>query len=211
MDKFYKDNEVMVQSLMAIGVIKTPSIAKAFLTTPRHFFVPEKHIKYSYHDIALPTFKGQTISQPYTVAVMLEALSPEKGNKILDIGSGTGWTTCLLSRIVGSRGKIIGLEIEPELVEFSKKNIKKLKIRNVEIILGDGKKGYKLESPYDRVLINAGCNSIPELVVDQTKIGGRIVAPINANGHQELVLFQKIGEGELKRTNLGTFVFVELR
>jgi len=204
-------NKAMVESLIALGCLKNPRIIDAFLKTPRHIFVPKKNLNFAYYDIALPSLKKQTISQPYTVANMLEALSPDIGDNILDIGSGTGWTTCILSRIVGKRGYVTGLEIEPELVNFSKKNIKKLGIKNVEIILSDGKGGYNKNSPYDCVLINAGCDNIPKPVIEQTKRAGRIVAPINVNDHQELTLFQKISDEELTRTNLGKYIFIRLR
>ncbi|MEM5792765.1 MAG: protein-L-isoaspartate(D-aspartate) O-methyltransferase [Candidatus Aenigmatarchaeota archaeon] len=211
MINFIQENKNLIESLKALGVLKSKRIIDAFMEVPRHLFVPEEHLRYAYKDIALPSLQNQTISQPYTVAVMLEALSPEIGDRVLDIGSGTGWTTCLLSRIVGPKGKVIGIEIEKKLVDFSMKNIKKIGVKNVEIIQGDGKKGYKKYSPYDCVLINAAYDHVPKLVQEQTKIGGRIVAPINVNHHQELVLFQKTGEDNFTRINLGDFVFVELK
>ena len=98
-----------------------------------------------------------------------------------------------------------------KLVEFSRKNIAKTKLKNIELVCGDGKKGYPSNAPYDCVLINAACDSVPELVIDQTKLGGRIVAPINSGFHQEMTLFQKIGDDELTRINLGSYVFVKLK
>jgi len=211
MSKFEEENKALVESLAALGVLRTKRIINAFLEISRHWFVPERHIDHAYIDIALPTMKGQTISQPYTVATMLEALSPDIKDNVLDIGSGTGWTTCLLAKIVGKNGKVTGIELEPRLVEFSKNNIVKTNLSNIELVCGDGKKGYPKNSPYDCILINAACDSVPELVIDQAKLGGRIVAPINSDNHQEMALFQKIDNGELTRTNLGNYIFVELK
>ncbi len=102
MVNFDEENKALIESLVALGVLKTPRIIKAFLKVPRHLFIPKKYLSYAYKDIALPSLGSQTISQPYTVATMLEALSPDVDDNVLDIGSGTGWTTCLLAEIVGA-------------------------------------------------------------------------------------------------------------
>ena len=104
---FKEENKALVESLVTLGILKTPRIIKAFMEVPRHLFVLENYLPYAYSDIPLPTLGNQTISQPYTVATMLEALSPELGDNVLDIGSGSGWTTCLLAKIVGKKGKVI--------------------------------------------------------------------------------------------------------
>lgn len=211
MQELIQRNEALVESFVNMGILRTPRIIKAFLSCPRHLFVPDKYLKHAYEDIPLPTFNGQTISQPYTMAVMLEALNPSSGDKVLDIGSGTGWTTCLLAEIVGKKGLVVGIELNPKLAEFSKENIRKTQLKNIEIICGDGKKGYPKEAPYNCVLINAACNNVPEMVVEQVKIGGKIVAPINSIPFQEMVLFHKLSSGELTRINLGNYVFVPLK
>jgi len=211
MDNFKKENKALVESLIALGILKTPKIIDAFLKIPRHLFVPEKYLANSYLDIALPTLANQTISQPYTVATMLEALSPDDGDNVLDIGSGSGWTACLLTKIIGKKGKVTGIDIDLDLVQFAKKNISKTRLEDIEIILGDGKKGYPQNSPYDCILINAACNGVPGDVRDQLKLFGRLVAPINTDDHQEMILFQKVDERELSRTSLGNYVFVKLK
>jgi len=211
MVNFDEENKTLIESLVSLGILKTPRIIQAFLEIPRHLFIPEKYLSYAYSDIALPSLGDQTISQPYTVATMLESLNPGLGDNVLDIGSGTGWTTCLLAEIVGKKGKVTGIDLENKLIEFAKKNIIKTDLKNIELVCGDGKKGYPLNVPYDCVLINAACDGVPELVADQVKLGGRIVAPINSDGHQEMTLFQKIDDGELNQTNLGSYVFVRLK
>jgi len=211
MSEFEEQNKALVESLVALGVLETGRIIDAFLDAPRHLFVPEKYKGQAYRDIALPSIGGQTISQPYTVATMLEALSPDPGDNVLDVGSGTGWTTCLLGKIVGKKGRVIGIDIEPKLHEFAKKNIAKIDLKNLELVLGDARKGYSKNAPYHCALINAACDKVPDKVEEQVIMGGRIVAPINSDGHQEMILFQKIDEDEFTRTNLGTYVFVKLK
>jgi len=208
--KFEEKNKMLVESLVQQNVLKTKSVIHAFKKTPRHLFVPKKHLYVAYNDIALPTFLGQTISQPYTVAVMLEALQPSPGNKILEIGTGSGWSTCLLSRCVGPEGKVFSMEISIDLIQFAKDNIEKLKLKNIELVLENGKIGYAKHAKYDRVLINAACEKIPKKIIDQTKINGRIIAPVNDISGQKMVLAKKVSENKIEEEYLGWFAFVPL-
>jgi len=206
-----EENERLVEHLISAGALKTPRIIEAFKKTPRHLFVIEEYLPHAYDDVPLPTDCGQTISQPYTVAIMTEVLEPKPGNKILEIGSGSGYQAALLARCIGSKGKVITVELEVKLVEFSKKNLKRAKVENVEVIKWDGKGGYEKESPYDRCIITAACPKIPKPVLDQTKVGGKIVAPVNDFWGQKMLLLEKLSEEEFKTKNLGSFVFVPLR
>ena len=152
---------------------------------------------------------GQTISQPLTVAFMLEQLQPEAGDNILDIGSGSGWTSALLAQIVGSNGKITAIEIIPELKEFGEKNIAKynfIKKGIVQFICTDGSEGYKEEAPFDRILASAAGNEIPKAWKEQLKIKGRIVAPV---GNSIWVLIKK-SKKEFEETKHSGFAFVPL-
>ena len=209
--KFREQKERLIKNLILLGVLKTPRIIEAFRKIPRHKFVLKDYLKRAYNDIPLPTLRNQTISQPYTVAIMTEALDPRPGEKILEIGSGSGYQAALLSHCVGPNGKIITVELEPELVEFSKNNIKKIKLKNVKIINWDGKKGYKKESPYDKCMITAACKEIPKPVIKQVKIGGRIVAPVNDFFGQRMIVLDKLSDKKLEKKDLGSFVFVPLR
>lgn len=206
-----QQNERLVNHLVEVGALKTPRIIEAFRKTPRHNFVREDYLKHAYDDIPLPTMKGQTISQPYTVAIMTEALGPRPGEKILEIGAGSGYQAALLARCVEPKGEVITVELESDLVKFAKKNIKKLGIKNVRVICGDGKKGFKKEAPYDKCMITAACNEVPKPVIEQIKVGGRIVAPVNNFLGQKMMVIDKISEKEFKKKNLGSFVFVPLR
>jgi protein-L-isoaspartate(D-aspartate) O-methyltransferase len=204
-------NELLVKHLISTGALKTPKIIEAFRKTPRHLFVRRDYLNHAYDDIPLPTYHGQTISQPYTVAIMTEALSPKLGEKVLEIGAGSGYQAALIGRCVGQKGKVITIELESDLIEISKKNVKKVKLKNVLIIHGDGKLGYQKEAPYDKCIITAACDEIPKPIIEQVKIGGRIVAPVNDFLGQKMLVVDKISETEFKKEDLGSFVFVPLR
>jgi len=208
---FKEKKEALINHLVSVGVLKTPIIIEAFMKIPRHLFVRKDYLSCAYEDIPLPTYKGQTISQPYTIAVMTEALEPKPEEKILEIGAGSGYQAALLGYCVVPKGKVITVELEPDLVEFSKKNLKKVNLKNVKIVLGDGKRGYPKESPYDKCMITAACNEIPKPIVEQVKVGGRVVAPVNSLFGQSMIVLDKLSEKKYRKKFLGSFVFVPLR
>ncbi len=196
-------------SLIKDGWLKTPTIIKAFENINRADFLPEDEKDMADYNDALPIGFGQTISQPLVVAFMLEELKPRSGDKILDIGSGSGWTTALLSEIVGETGKVIGLEIVPELKRFGEENVSKygfIKKGIAEIIEADGSKGYEKEAPYDKILASASSAKLPPAWKDQLKIGGRLVAPIG----NSIWVFVRKNEKDFEVTEHSGFVFVPL-
>lgn len=200
--------ENLVESLKEEGVLKTPKIIEAFLKIKREDFVIDK--EWAYLDTALPIGFNQTISQPLVVAFMLELLEPKEGEKILDIGSGSGWTTALLAHCVSLKGKVIAIEIIPELKEFGENNVKKynfIKKGIVKFILGNGKIGYEPEAPYDKILVSASAVSVPEELKKQLKVGGIIVMPI----YESIVKITKISESEYNQEEYSGFVFVPLK
>ena len=158
---------------------------------------------------ALPIGHGQTISQPLVVAFMLELLQPEAGNKVLDIGSGSGWTTALLAEII-KKGEVIGIEIIPELVDFGRKNTAKYSFAEglvIKFICTDGSKGYKKEIPYDRILVSASSrDEIPKAWKKQLRPGGRIVAPVG----ESIWLLTKNNDGSFEEIEYPGFIFVPL-
>ena len=180
----------LVDSLIKEGWLKTPRIIEAFRQIKRVDFLPDDIKDLAELNEALPIGNGQTISQPLVVAFMLELLDPRPGDKILDVGSGSGWTTTLLAEIVTSnkqqekKGKIIAIDIIPELVEFGKKNTEKYNFVEkgiVEFICADGSKGYQKEAQFDKILASASAREIPKAWKEQLKIGGRIVTPIGSS------------------------------
>lgn len=203
-------NEQLIQELINAGYLKTPRIIEAFLKIDRYDFVIDYLKTDAYLNAPLAIGFGQTISQPLTVAFMLELLQPEEGNKVLDIGSGSGWTTALLAYLVGEKGKVYGIEIIPELCEFGKRNVAKynfLKKGIVEIICGNGYPGLKEEAPFDRILSSAASEEIPSSWKEQLKVGGRMVLPMN----QSLFLVIKKTEEEFEIKEYPGFIFVPLK
>ncbi len=205
-----EQNKKLVEMLKKAGYIKSESVEKAFLSTPRHLFVPEYLLRYAYNDEPLPIGYGQTISQPSTVAIMTELLQADEGNKILEIGSGSGWQAAILARIVGRKGKVYTVETIEELADFARQNIKKLGIKNVEVICKDGSIGLPEKAPFDRIIVTAACPSADHLL-EQLKDNGRLVAPVG-NVHAQIMIVYEKRNGEIKKLqHPGYFVFVPLR
>jgi len=200
----------LIDILISKGYLKTQRIIRAFQKIKRADFLPEDLKKVSQLNEALPIGFGQTISQPLVVAFMLEKLDPQIGDKILDIGSGSGWTTALLAEIVGQEGKIIAIEVIPELKERGEKNVAKynfIKKGTVKFVCLDGSKGYKREAPFDKILCSAALQeTLPLAWKEQLKIGGRIVTPIGSS----IWLFIKKTEKESAEIEYPGFAFVPL-
>ena len=201
----------LVDELIKDGWLKTPEIIEAFRKIKRSDFLPKGDEQLAELNEALPIGFGQTISQPLVVAFMLELLEPKKGQKILDVGSGSGWTTALLVEIVGEKGKVIAIEVVSELKEFGEKNAVQynfVKKDIVQFICADGSKGYKKEAPYDRILASASVQKvdIPKAWMEQLKVGGKIVTPIGSS----IWLFFKKSEDKFEKIEYPGFAFVPL-
>ena len=184
------------------------NVESAFRNIPRHEFVPESELDYAYYNEPLPIMKNQTISQPGVVSRMTEWLDVKRGQNILEIGTGSGWQSGILSYLVGD-GIVFSIELHPELVKFAQGNLKKLKIKNVHVILGDGSMGYAKESPYDRIIITAACTGIPLPLLEQLKEGGLLLAPVGDTS-QSLILLKKTPKGIVEIKNQPNYVFVPL-
>ncbi|MBI2409546.1 protein-L-isoaspartate(D-aspartate) O-methyltransferase [Candidatus Kaiserbacteria bacterium] len=173
-----KTNKALVEYLRHIGVLQTPAVISAFKKVDRKLFIPEHLRDLAYSDSALPIGAGQTISQPYVVAFMLELLDAHKGDRVLDVGSGSGYTTALLATIVGPRGRVLGVEIVHELVEYGRRNLRAFHFPHAEIRQAANKIGLPREAPFDRILVSASAPDIPNALIAQLTIGGRMVAPV---------------------------------
>lgn len=183
-------------------------VEDAFRNIPRHEFVPSSELDYAYYNEPLPIKKNQTISQPAVVSRMTEWLDVKQGQKILEIGTGSGWQTAILSYLVG-QGTVYSVEIKSELVKFARENLEKLRVDNVDVILSDGGIGYPKASPYDRIMITAACTEIPLPLLDQLADGGLLIAPVG-DSSQSLVLLQKTKKGIVEIKNELHYVFVPL-
>lgn len=201
-------NEQLVNKLKQEGTLKTPRIIKSFVKTDRADFVPAESRKDAYCDCALPIGYNATISQPTTVAIMLELLQPKAEDIILDVGSGSGWTTAILANIVGKGGKVYGVELVPELVKFGKENLNKYKLKNAQILQADPNKiGLPDKSPYDKILVSATAQGLPQELINQLKAGGRMVIPIGSSIWE----IDKRPDGGLNKQEIPGFAFVPLK
>ncbi len=202
-----KNNEELVGYLAGSArVLKTPRIQEAFKAVDRADFVVADYHAECYEDYPLSIGHGQTISQPSTVAFMLELLEPRWGQKILDIGCGSGWTTALLANIAGDEGSVIGLERIPELVAFGKRNLAKYRFLNANIEQAGDALGKESQAPFDRILVSAGARKLPEALVAQLALGGILVAPVG----NAIVRIEKRSDGTINRQVHEGFVFVPL-
>ncbi len=200
-------NEQLIQQLIESGVLKTPEIIDAFRAVDRANFVPEERKDEAYRNVPLPIGFGQTISQPETVAFMLELLQAKKGEKIMDVGAGSGWQSALLAQIVGEKGKILSIEIIPELKQFGYQNISKygfLQDGIIESLSLNAEAGMPEEAPFDKIIAAASANFVPQEWKHQLKIGGRIVIPIK----ESIWLVEKTAKNEFKETEYPGFLFV---
>ena len=196
----------LIVSMILRGMLGSPHIIDAFREIDRKYFVPESFEEHIYVDAPLPIGNNQTISQPSTVAFMLEKLEPGEGDKVLDIGSGSGWTTALLCHIVGEKGSVIGLERMDELVKRGGENLSKLQFGSHCRIQRAGEKLGLPGEQFDRILVSASADEIPEELFLQLKVGGILVIPVR----NSIFKFKKISEDNIEREEFYGFVFVPL-
>ena len=198
-------NSDLIDHLINTGALRSSNITDAFVHVDRVDFVDDPRIPDIYGDYPLPIGHGQTISQPTTVAMMLEMLSPHKGEKILDIGSGSGWTTALLSYIVGDEGSVTGLERVDYLVKFGADNLKKYRFKNTKIIQAGEELGI-VDEKFDRILVSAAADEFPKELTRQLKVGGKLVVPVQ----NSIFEVTKKESGELEIVEHYGFAFVPL-
>ena len=198
--------ETLIKKLLADRALQNKRIINALRTIDRKDFVPSAYDAESYADTSLPIGYGQTISQPTTVAIMLELLRPKKGEKILDVGSGSGWTTALLAALVGPYGKVHGVERIPELVAFGTENLRKYPFANTTVTQAGTLLGLPLSAPYDRILVSAACEKIPQELLKQLKVKGTLVIPIES----AIWKVQKLSKTTYTKNTVEGFAFVPL-
>lgn len=202
---YEKERYDLIQKLRKKG-ISDENVLNAMAQVERHLFVPELMRNRAYEDNALPIGYGQTISQPYTVAFMTQALKVKKGDKILEIGTGSGYQAAILEKM-GAR--VYSIERHPELHLRAQQLFDKLQIR-VAAKLGDGTLGWQEFAPYDGIIVTAGSPSVPENLKKQLKIGGRMVIPVGDKKSQSLYIITKIDENQFDINEVYSFAFVPL-
>ncbi len=198
----------MVQLQIAHRGIDDECVLEAMRRIPRELFIPKDMREHAYADSALPIAEGQTISQPYIVALMTQSLKLSPDDKVLEIGTGSGYAAAILGFIVR---EVYSLERHEPLAERSKELLQQIGIRNVQVIHADGTNGWPEQAPYDGIVVTAGAPEVPDPLIEQLTIGGHLVLPVGKyTTSQHLVQIRKETDGSLKRNDLGPVRFVPL-
>ena len=186
--------------------IQNEAVLEAINTLPRHFFFDTALISHAYEDKAFPIGEGQTISQPYTVAFQSSLLEVAPGDKILEIGTGSGYQACIL-HLLGA--KVISIEYQKKLFEHTNRFLQRLGIQ-LQLFFGDGTGGVPAHAPYDKIIVTAGAPVVPEALIQQLKIGGILVIPVGDRSKQAMVKITKKSATEVQREEFEGFAFVPL-
>lgn len=203
---YRKQRENMVRQQLANRDIEDESVLEAFGKVPREKFLPDESKKIAYQDAPIPIGLGQTISQPYMVALMTQILDLDSKSKVLEIGTGSGYQAAILAEIAD---EVYSMERLSSLLDFAKRNISQLGYKNIHLIHGDGTLGYKEASPYNGIIVTAGAPTVPSPLVQQLSIGGRLVIPVGGSYSQVLKKIIKTLEGSKEKDITGC-VFVPL-
>jgi protein-L-isoaspartate(D-aspartate) O-methyltransferase len=204
---FSSAREKMVTEQIEARGIHDDAILRVMRATPRHLFVPPEMQSQAYADRALPIGYGATISEPFIVAVMTYLLHPMKADRVLEIGTGSGYQAAVLSPLVR---EVCTIEIVPELAHSAAKRLAELGYRNVIVRQGDGYQGWPEKAAFDRIILTAAPKDIPKPLLDQLIAGGRLVAPVGARPPQSLTVVDKTREGALQVHSVGTVAFVPM-
>lgn len=196
----------LVKSIANKG-ITDHRILEAIDVIPRHNFLDSSFLEFAYEDKPFPIGSGQTISQPYTVAFQTELLDIKKGERVLEIGTGSGYQACVLSEI---GAKVFTIERQRKLYQKTKEFLSKLGYRHIKCFYGDGYKGVPAFAPYDKILITAAAPTIPDELIDQLKPGGFLVIPLGSGDVQTMIRMKKEKDGKMSEEHFGTFRFVPL-
>ncbi len=207
-DNFFVKRKEMVENQIKKRGIIDKRILNAFLKVKRHLFVPPEYIFQAYDDKPLPIGYGQTISQPYIVAIMTYVIAPDYNKKVLEIGTGSGYQAAILAELVK---EVYTIEIKKEIALKAKSRLLKMGYKNIKFKIGDGYIGWKKYAPFDGIIVTCSPDHIPPPLIEQLAVGGKMVIPVRYTSNiQELILIEKTKDNKLKRTNLIPVQFVPL-
>lgn len=208
MTSFSAERERMVQRQLMSRGVKGPALLEAMRTVPREVFVPDWLREHAYDDAPLPIEEGQSISQPYIVALMIEAAQVGPRDRVLEVGCGSGYASAVLSHVAG---EVYAIERHASLAELARKRLASLDCSNVTVAQGDGSSGWEERAPFDAIIVSAGGPEVPESLLDQLAIGGRLVIPVGAEPRtQTLLRIRRTAEHAFERDSLGRVQFVPL-
>lgn len=208
-DRYIKQRMKMVDTQIRARGIRDPRVLKALEKVPRHLFVNEALRDQAYNDNPLPIDGGQTISQPYIVALMTEALELTGSEKVLEIGTGSGYQSAVLAELVDH---VFSIDRIASLAGNARRLLESLNYYNIAIRVGDGTLGWKDEAPFDAIMVTAGAPDMPKTLVEQIAVGGRLVVPVGGRHSQVLMKLTRLSESvnDVKKEDLGGCRFVDL-
>ena len=199
-EEFARERQAKVRWLLAQGYLRSERIKQALLKVPRENFIPLMYKDYAYQEVPLP-LPGEraTLSCPHSYPLFYEPLGLDEGQKFLEVGLGSGYGAAVAWEIVGPNGLVLSMEIDPVTYTFARGNLQREGYDDVRVVLGDGGLGCPDMAPFDRICITAACRKVPPPLLDQLRIGGRLIGPIEEEGIQNLVLLEKCEDGLLRR------------
>jgi protein-L-isoaspartate(D-aspartate) O-methyltransferase len=208
---FEQERNVKVQELVQSGYLRSERIKRALLQIPMEDFIPRPYRDYAYQEVPLP-LPGEhaTISCPHSYPLFYEPLGLDEGHKFLEIGTGSGYGAAVAREVVGAQGLVVSVEIDPLTYQFATRNLEKAGYSDVLLVKGDGGLGYPQESPYDRIAITAACHQVPSPLIEQLKVGGKLITPHYAGDTQMLVMLEKDPQ-RTTRHELVRVLYVPLR
>lgn len=204
---YWSQRQTMVDTQIIARGIRDQRVINAILEVPRHLFLDEAFWPQAYDDNPLPIGEKQTISQPYIVALMTEALELKGTERVLEIGTGSGYQTAVLSKLAES---VFSIERVPGLAKRARRIFDQLKYTNVVVTIGDGTLGWKEHAPYDGIIVTAGAPRPPKALLDQLGKGGRLVIPVGDEFSQNLMVYRREDDGQISSENQGGCRFVKL-
>ena len=210
-EQFAAERSAKVRQLVAQGYLESERIRRALLEIPREDFIPRLYRDYAYLEVPLP-LPGEraTISCPHSYPLFYEPLGLDKGHRFLEVGLGSGYGVAVARKVVGPEGLAVSVEIDPLTFAFAQSNLERAGYHDVVLVQGDGGLGHPALSPYDRVAITAACVEVPPPLIEQLRVGGRLIAPVFEGDAQNLVLLEKSAAGVQSRT-ICKVLYVSLR